>query len=74
MAWFKELAEIVPNAVLYAKVVLALLEYGDSPEFVEKMREVGTANAIVMSIQVAKVMVVSNGTDEQRRKAKSYAN
>ena len=50
MTWFKELAEIIPNAVMYAKVILALLEYGDSPEFVEKMREVGTANAIVMSI------------------------
>jgi hypothetical protein len=74
MVWFKELAEIVPNSVMYAKVVLALLEYGDSPEFVEKMREVGTGNAIVMSIQVAKVMVVSNGTDDQRRKSKSYAN
>ena len=50
MTWFKELAEIIPNAVMYAKVILALLEYGDSPELVEKMREVGTANAIVMSI------------------------
>ena len=73
MEWFKELVEIIPGAVMYAKIVLVLLQFGETDGFNDKLKEIGASNAYVMSIQVAKIMVKTNGNDEQRSMAESYA-